>query len=256
MLILHGGGNMGDLYPAHDAFRQHITTGFNNRRIVSMPQSIHFRDERNRARSTVAYRRAQRLTLLARDRVSLDKMRISYPENEVMFCPDVALGAVLGRPSVDRRAEPLILERTDEERVGRDTRLPSAVDWSPNTGNRGMYFYHLAVIALTKRMTKRVFRDGRSMPGTLIRHRQRHNAALLRLNVAAATAQFSGRPAVLTDRLHAHILATLLGIPNVVVDNSYGKIQAVVDAYTHAFSTTIKADSMADGVDLLREIVS
>lgn len=40
---------------------------------------------------------------------------------------------------------------------------------------------------------------------------------------------------VVTDRLHAHVLAGLMGVPHIVVDNSYGKVAAIHGEYTHGF---------------------
>jgi pyruvyl transferase EpsO len=37
---------------------------------------------------------------------------------------------------------------------------------------------------------------------------------------------------VVTDRLHAHLLSLLLGIPHAVLDNSYGKLSRFLDAWT------------------------
>ena len=37
---------------------------------------------------------------------------------------------------------------------------------------------------------------------------------------------------VITDRLHAHILSLLLGIPNVILDNSYGKLHDFYHTWT------------------------
>jgi pyruvyl transferase EpsO len=39
---------------------------------------------------------------------------------------------------------------------------------------------------------------------------------------------------VVTDRLHGHILSLLLGIPHVVLDNSYGKLHQFVAAWTES----------------------
>ena len=35
----------------------------------------------------------------------------------------------------------------------------------------------------------------------------------------------------LTDRLHVHVLCTLMGIPHIVLDNSYGKIRSFADCW-------------------------
>jgi pyruvyl transferase EpsO len=37
---------------------------------------------------------------------------------------------------------------------------------------------------------------------------------------------------VVSDRLHAHILCLLMGIPHVLVDNSYGKVKSFFAAWT------------------------
>jgi exopolysaccharide biosynthesis predicted pyruvyltransferase EpsI len=37
---------------------------------------------------------------------------------------------------------------------------------------------------------------------------------------------------VVTDKLHGHLLCVLLGIPHVVLDNSYGKVSGTLDAWT------------------------
>ena len=37
-----------------------------------------------------------------------------------------------------------------------------------------------------------------------------------------------------TDRLHAHILCLMMGIPNIPLDNSYGKLSTFVETWrTH-----------------------
>jgi exopolysaccharide biosynthesis predicted pyruvyltransferase EpsI len=44
---------------------------------------------------------------------------------------------------------------------------------------------------------------------------------------------------VIADRLHAHILALLLGIPHHALDNSYGKLAAFIDAWTSEITTVV-----------------
>lgn len=46
---------------------------------------------------------------------------------------------------------------------------------------------------------------------------------------------------VITDRLHAHILSTLLGRSNVVLDNNYGKISNFIEAWTKDFPASQRA---------------
>jgi len=54
---------------------------------------------------------------------------------------------------------------------------------------------------------------------------------------------------VVSDRLHGHILSTLLGIPHVVIDNNYGKIRSFVDAWSTQW------DGVRQGRDVWEEVV-
>ena len=44
--FVHGGGNLGDLWPRHQVLRERVISAFPNHRIVQLPQSVHFRDPR------------------------------------------------------------------------------------------------------------------------------------------------------------------------------------------------------------------
>ena len=43
-ILLHGGGNFGDLWPIYQRFREHVIAAFPDHRIVQLPQTVHFRD--------------------------------------------------------------------------------------------------------------------------------------------------------------------------------------------------------------------
>ena len=52
-ILLHGGGNLGDLWPTHQVFRERILDEFPDRRVIQLPQSIQFQSDgilRRRAR--------------------------------------------------------------------------------------------------------------------------------------------------------------------------------------------------------------
>src|SRR5262249_23396750 len=58
---------------------------------------------------------------------------------------------------------------------------------------------------------------------------------------------------VVTGRLHAPVLALLLGLPSVVGDNSYGKVSGVYDTYTEAAPTARWARTPGEALTLARE---
>jgi Polysaccharide pyruvyl transferase len=43
-ILIHGGGNLGDLWPRHQQLREQVIRDFPNRPILQLPQSIHFGD--------------------------------------------------------------------------------------------------------------------------------------------------------------------------------------------------------------------
>jgi pyruvyl transferase EpsO len=130
-IFLHGGGNFGDLWPAHQRFRERIVEAFPDNAVVFLPQTVHFRDRRNLERAAERLNRHRRLTIFVRDRHSLDTLApmIDAP---VVACPDPALFLSLA----SRRKPPLhdflLLARTDLEAPD-DTRSLAAAfpttDW-------------------------------------------------------------------------------------------------------------------------------
>jgi pyruvyl transferase EpsO len=71
-ILIHGGGNFGDLWPHHQDFRERIIWTFPHHRIIQLPQSIHFDHRANldRARSVLGAHRD--LTICVRDHHSLE----------------------------------------------------------------------------------------------------------------------------------------------------------------------------------------
>src|SRR5262249_29798872 len=51
---------------------------------------------------------------------------------------------------------------------------------------------------------------------------------------------------VITDRLHGHILSLLLGIPHVVLDNSYGKLSHFHETWTRSMPQVRRVESSAE----------
>ena len=53
---------------------------------------------------------------------------------------------------------------------------------------------------------------------------------------------------VITDRLHGHILCTLMGIPHAVLDNSYGKIARFARAFATVWDGVVLADGLTEAI--------
>ena len=251
-LLLTGGGNLGDLWPERQAFRERIVSENHDRRVIQLPQSIWFRDPARAARANAVFRSHPDFTLLVRD----EGLR-QLPDVRTTWCPDMALGWTAPVPPRSADGAVLVLSRLDLEGRGPEAlaaRIPMvreafgervlAVDWGL-TGWRRLGWHAARVPAWLAGRTPALAGLAPVRAGVSLGF-----AAGTALSVHSAVKLFGSASMVITDRLHAHVLAGLMGIPHVVLDNSYGKIGAVYRATTSGFSTARYARGLAEALDV------
>ena len=233
-ILIHGGGNMGTLWPKHEAFRLHLLRTHRGRPIIQMPQSIHYADPAAATEMAEAIRAHGQFTLLVRDARSL-AFAEQYFDCAIRLCPDAAL--MLGRQQRAPAAVPVFaLLRTDHERVGGDMALPAGVvadDW-------------LEEDAAQKRRLRLSLKLGRLFTRDPMAQRAARQRRLAEWRLQRGLAMLSTGELVVTDRLHAHILSLLLDIPHVLLDNSYGKVAGFADQWTGDYSGLMCATGRAE----------
>ena len=88
VILIHGGGNFGDLYLKHHRNREKLLLKFAHKKIIFMPQSIFFEDEGNIQKTKEFFSKLQRVTLLVRDTESYELgLKLT---SDVMYMPDMA----------------------------------------------------------------------------------------------------------------------------------------------------------------------
>ncbi len=223
VLFLHGGGNLGDIWPHHQRFREDILASVRDRPVVQLPQSIHFRVPAKVDQFAALVADHPDFVLYVRDTRSLDFARehLACPSH---LAPDSAYA--LGEQSRDAaQCDVLMLMRTDDERQGYalPSTDPATVDW---------------------------LEDDSDIPvGIDIKAREAQAIARVDRGLRLLA---RGR-VVVTDRLHGHILADLLGIRHVVLDNDYGKIAAYLDAWPVAEPIVTRATTIEHAVVLAKQ---
>ena len=245
---MHGGGNLGDRYGAHQALRAQVLSDFPDRRVLLLPQSMEFLDERHAVAMARAFAAHRNFTLCLREQQShAAAQRLFGDTNAVEFCPDAAFGAgpvaVVGRPQVAL----LALLRTDGERVPRDypfLETATVTDWHLTTSARTAWRATEAALRICRR----------SNSGGALGVQQRLYGAQAHLNLAKATRVLSTGRTIFTDRLHAAILAALLGLPVIAMDNNYGKIYAVYDSYLRTLPRVYFAHSVSEAQQQMRDL--
>lgn len=245
-IYITGGGNFGDLWPSHQAFRERLLARFPDNRIVQLPQSIHFESEAALRRSAEAISGHRAFHLMVRDEPSAAFAHKHF-DCPVVLAPDCAFGlgplALSGDPSCALFG----LLRTDKERAPAD-RSPLAAlrprvgDWVGETGPHHARLAHGSPWSSF---------PARWLPG-VGSAAAFDRAAQRRLH--RGIKMLSSGSQVITDRLHGHILSLLLGIPHVALDNSTGKIAAYFRSWTHGDGTGLFVADPGEAAAALRRL--
>jgi pyruvyl transferase EpsO len=250
-ILLHGGGNLGDLWPVHQRLRERILAEFPEHPIVQLPQSIAFSRADSITRARGAFERHRDFTLLVRDEPSR-----AFAEDKLGMHATLTPDAAFALGQLRQRAAPsrdiLVLARTDHE-ARADRRLPTGAtteDWTvARAGLRGRVLQRVA-----GELDRRPGRSGVAS-AALARAAALAWAGVSAEHLRRGTELLASAAVVVTDRLHAHILSLLLGIPHVVTDNVSGKIRGFYEAWTRDSDLVTWADSLEQGVDLARGMV-
>ncbi|MET0661359.1 MAG: polysaccharide pyruvyl transferase family protein [Steroidobacteraceae bacterium] len=240
-IFIHGGGNFGDIWIGHQDFRELVLQRYPGRPVIQLPQSIHYRSKTRTMQTARAIAKHGCFTLLVRDEES-QHFAEKHFDCRVILCPDMALciGPLQGP---EPELPVLAMLREDKEKAGwRDPSALQAVpveDW-------------ISEPWLPVRLAKAIGVAGAL--GTMDPMRMRlgrYNAAA-RQRFGRGIRQIGRARALVTDRLHVHILSLLLGRPHAVLDNSYGKIERFMSAFTGSANLAYRAKSLADGVEWAR----
>lgn len=228
-ILIHGGGNFGDIWRKHQDFREAILKRFKDRLIVQLPQSIKFHAESSIKQCAEIIGEHPNFHLLVRDEPSLELAQQNF-SCTTHLVPDAAFALGHLKRPIKPRHTLFMLLRTDSERATYDREPFNSAnaisdDWLVESTNFRKYSkLRAALEALIKGACTQ---EQRRLVYYQILATGRLNRGLRML---------SSGERVITDRLHAHILSTLLDIPHVALDNNYGKVSGYINAWTKEYA--------------------
>ena len=95
IIIINGGGNFGDEYLFDENIRRDTIKTFINNKIILFPQTIYFKEsEKGKKELEVSkniYNNHNNLTLVAREKISYEKMKKEFNKCNVILTPDIVL---------------------------------------------------------------------------------------------------------------------------------------------------------------------
>lgn len=230
VVVLHGGGNFGDIYRSHQILREKVISFYRQNRIVIFPQTMFFQDGDKLKETAAVYARHPDLHFLARDQRTYDTFRREFV-NDVEMCPDMAHSLWGSFPtkrySGDGEGMPLWMLRRDVEKAEIPEQFRASlgrpVDWEDLCSDRDRRTAWMSVRAdqVNARLGFKAFPADRNWYDFT-------DALVARVN-----AQILTHDRVITSRMHGHILACLLGMRTTLLDNSYGKNSTYYQAWTN-----------------------
>ncbi|HTX09590.1 MAG TPA: polysaccharide pyruvyl transferase family protein [Solirubrobacteraceae bacterium] len=242
-IIVLGGGNLGGLYATHHELKLSVLADFPGRPVIQLPQSLHYSGEQERDDLRRAIARHGATTLILRDQQSFALARRDF-DCPVKLAPDMAFGldALDARPP---RSPVAVQVRTDKESAGSAQRADVEVfDWL----EARPYEYIAAYQGLHRLFSRGIGRsDSRAMRAAFLAMCDKFAKANLRRGIA----MLSTGERLVTDRLHGHVLACLLGVDHVVVNDRFGKIEAMWRTWTHRFTCAQFASTWAEADEML-----
>jgi pyruvyl transferase EpsO len=241
-IFIQGGGTFGDIWAGHQPFRERILELWPDRRIIQLPQSIHYSSIARADETARVIGRHKNFVLLCRDEESKHFAEKHF-DCVVRLCPDMALAIGSIEPSTEPSIPVLAMLRADREKVDRDLSLSYAdipvEDWITESAHSVRKAKLFGVVGALPSCSRNDIRFAK------------YNAAATN-RLARGVRQLSRAKVVVTDRLHVHIISLLLGKPHAVLDNSYGKVSGFMAAFSGNNDLSYRATSLADAFEWAR----
>ena len=229
IIVLNGGGNFGDLYSKHQKFREYIINNFPKNKIIILSSTIHFKNEKNLNISSKIFSKHPQLSICARDLESFKILKKKFKNNKIYLLSDMAFAIKTLKNNHNAISKNMLFICREDSELGLINKnslnfIPNLVisDWPINNKNIFKTSLELLFISINKLILKIFNSAGLHWSSKfdiygIIKFYSKESQINNAVNFV------SKYNLIITTRLHGHILANLLGIPNILLDNSYGK---------------------------------
>lgn len=225
VILLHGGGNFGDLWREAQEFRLKVIRQYPANRIVIFPQSVYYQNPETLKEDAEVMAQHKKLVICVRDEQSFQILK-PYVRNEILLLPDMAFcidSRKLERFKQSSGNTDLFLKRRDKE-LQKDVREPEGAeirDW-PSVEK---ILFMMRWLGLCLKVGNGLRKINLHFPGKVWnRLTDGYASGIVRPILLKMGVKFLSRyNRIYTTRLHVMILSVLLEKECVCLDNSYGK---------------------------------
>lgn len=224
-IIMHGGGNFGDLYPGATWYRNQIVERFPNNRIIFMPQSITYIDIDKIVEDSKICSQHKDLHIIARDNLSYLLLEKHFIKNNIYLLPDSAIGLYYKLPKQitnnKTKKDSLSIVRQDQEAIEypSNSLQGDIIDWkdilNASLVFRVSHFLLRGINYLKKRLHLQFLY---SLSNYIFIN------ILYPIILKITCRKLLSYSRITSTRLHGYIIASLLHIPVTFIDTKYKKI--------------------------------
>lgn len=245
-ILLHGGGNFGDLWRRHTEFVLKVVGQFPNNKIVILPQTVHYQDQAVMMEDAFQLGFHSQLTICARDAVTKELLE-KYFKNHVLLVPDMALFLspkyTLGGKIKEKNKSLLILRKDKEIRCFNEF---ESLRKQKNTDKRDWPGMEQKLIC-TKILSKLLKLNKKFKNKKIVHYLSKvidwyalkiHMPRLYKIGLNFIYKYEK----IYSTRLHGAIMGVLLSKKVTVFDNSYGKNKNFYNTWLKNFNDTVLID--------------
>jgi exopolysaccharide biosynthesis predicted pyruvyltransferase EpsI len=243
-ILISGGGSFGDLYPDYMILKLNVLKDFPDNEIIFFPQTAMFFTNAVLDMTVAAVAKHGKVTLTARDLLSHRTLTTAFGDKaRVVLAPDMACMLTHLKRDVEPVFDVVWISRDDGESTGGlRPQFASGLSLKPRRFKLEDFDDPIKIDALGRVGGPTLFAtdwyrlmvDDQSLeidyPKLTMEQRSQ-------VWVARAVRLLSLGKVVVTDRLHGHILCTLIGVPHILLNNSYGKNFAYFESWSRPSAT-------------------
>lgn len=246
-ILLHGGGNFGDVWEGPNEFRLKVIEKYKDNNIIILPQSVQFNDSTSLEKSAKIYSSHKNLTICARDSYSFSFLKKHF-KNEILLVPDMAFCSTYKNPLKGIQTNnKLLMKRFDRENNSelnyKEFKDFDITDWPSCEITLSNQFWR-AIEKINREFAK-YFISKKNTDTTFGLGVKRDRDYYIKLGINF----MSNYDLVISTRLHGHILALHLGVPSIIIDNNYGKNSRFYNTWLQDF----EGSKLVTSIDELKQ---
>ncbi|GAB3784009.1 polysaccharide pyruvyl transferase family protein [Spirosoma horti] len=248
LILLHGGGNFGDLWRIVQEFRNSIVNNFKKNKIIIFPQTVHYENDELLNHDAEIFNQHPDLTICARDSISFEFFKKHFAKNKILLVPDMAFCLDFenyqSKPATNKV---LFLKRKDKELNKNSNKIYEILkhkslqidvkDWPPFNIGIAEEWVEQKLYSMQKRLAWLLLRlplldklaDSRY---GLYKNKSWENY------VSMGVSFINEYDEIYSTRLHTYILAILLNKKAHLIDNSYGKNSRLYNTWMKNFENS------------------